>query len=192
MLNRIALIALTLAVALGAAVPVRADEAAAWAALRAGGHVALMRHTDAPGGTGDPPGFRLEDCATQRNLSAKGRSDAAEIGAHLRAKGIAFEKILSSPWCRCMDTARLLDMGPVEAAPTFSNVVVLRDQTETLTQGAQALIADWRDVGALLVVTHGANIRALTGISPATGEIVVVDAAEDGSIATVGRIPPAR
>jgi phosphohistidine phosphatase SixA len=191
MSNRVALIALTFAIAL-AAVPARADEVAAWAALRAGGNVALMRHTDAPGGTGDPPGFKLEDCATQRNLSAKGRSDAAEIGARLKAEGIAFEKILSSPWCRCMDTARLLDMGTVEPAPTFSNVVVLRDQTEALTQGAQAVIADWRGAGTLLVVTHGANIRALTGISPATGEIVVVDAAEDGSIETVGRIPPAR
>ena len=50
-----------------------ADDAAnAWAALRAGGHVALMRHADAPGGFGDPPGFRVDDCATQRNLSARG------------------------------------------------------------------------------------------------------------------------
>jgi phosphohistidine phosphatase SixA len=191
MSNRIALIALTLAVALAAA-PGRADEAAAWTALRAGAHVALMRHTDAPGGTGDPPGFKLEDCTTQRNLSDKGRAEAAQIGTRLKAEGIAFEKILSSPWCRCMDTARLLDMGPVEPAPTFSNVVVLRDQTEALTKGARALIADWRGAGTLLVVTHGANIRALTGISPATGEIVVVDAAEDGSIEPVGRIPPAR
>jgi phosphohistidine phosphatase SixA len=191
MSNRVALIALTFAIAL-AAVPARADEAAAWAALRAGGHVALMRHTDAPGGTGDPPGFKLEDCATQRNLSDKGRSDAADIGARLKAEGVAFEKILSSPWCRCMDTARLLDMGAVEAAPTFSNVVVLRERTEALTQGALALIAGWRGAGTLLVVTHGANIRALTGISPGTGEIVVVDAAEDGSIEAVGSIPPAR
>ena len=53
-----------------------AGEAEAWAALRAGRHVALMRHADAPGGFGDPPGFRIEDCATQRNLSAKGRADA--------------------------------------------------------------------------------------------------------------------
>jgi phosphohistidine phosphatase SixA len=192
MLNRLALCVLSVALVLGAADMAGADEAAAWAALRAGGHVALMRHTDAPGGTGDPPGFRLEDCATQRNLSENGRGDAAAISARLKAEGIAFEKILSSPWCRCRDTARLLDMGPVEAAPTFSNVVVLRDQTETLTEGAAAVIGDWRGAGTLLVVTHGANIRALTGISPGTGEIVVVDAAEDGSIEAVGRIPPAR
>lgn len=187
MSNRIALVALTLVVALAAAVPVRADEAAAWTALRAGGHVALMRHTDAPGGTGDPPGFRLEDCATQRNLSDKGRAEATQIGARLKAEGIAFENILSSPWCRCMDTARLLDMGPVEPAPTFSNVVVLREQTLTLTEGARALIAGWQGAGTLLVVTHGANIRALTGISPATGEIVVVDRSTEA----IGRIPPA-
>src|SRR5262245_33840984 len=185
MSNRIALIALSFAMVFGAA-PAHADEAAAWAALRAGGHVALMRHTDAPGGTGDPPGFKLEECATQRNLSERGRTDAAAIGGRLKAEGIAFEKILSSPWCRCMDTARLLDMGAVERAPTFSNVVVLRDQAETLTDGARALIAGWRGTGTLLVVTHGANIRALTGISPATGETVVVD----GSIETIGRIPP--
>ena len=68
-----------------------ADDAAnAWKALRAGGHVALMRHADAPGGAGDPPGFRLDDCATQRNLSEKGRADAAKIGVRLKQEGIAF------------------------------------------------------------------------------------------------------
>ena len=93
-----------------------ADEAeTVWTALRAGRHVALMRHTDAPGGVGDPPGFRLDDCASQRNLSAKGRADAARIGARLRSERIAVERIVSSPWCRCMDTATLLELGPVEA-----------------------------------------------------------------------------
>jgi hypothetical protein len=76
-----------------------ADEADAWTALHAGRHVALMRHNDAPGGAGDPPGFRVDDCATQRNLSAKERADAARIGPRLRSEGIAVERILSSPWC---------------------------------------------------------------------------------------------
>ena len=93
-----------------------ADEAEAWTALHAGRHVALMRHTDAPGGAGDPPGFRVDDCATQRNLSAKGRADAARIGARLRSEGIAVERILSSPWG---PTATLLELGLVEAEPTF-------------------------------------------------------------------------
>ena len=70
-----------------------ADDAAnAWKALRAGGHVALMRHTDAPGGVGDPPGFRVDDCATQRNLSEKGRQDATKIGARLQRKGSRSKK----------------------------------------------------------------------------------------------------
>jgi phosphohistidine phosphatase SixA len=165
-----------------------ADEAAkAWDALRAGGHVALMRHADAPGGFGDPPGFRVEDCATQRNLSAKGRSDAEKIGARLKREGIAFEKILSSPWCRCIDTGKLMNLGTVETEATFGNVVVLRDQRETLTAGGRGLIAKWMASGNLLVVTHGANISALTGVSPASGEIVVVKGGSDRA-EPVGRL----
>jgi phosphohistidine phosphatase SixA len=163
-----------------------ADNAAdAWKALRTGGHVALMRHADAPGGVGDPPGFRVDDCATQRNLSEKGRADVEKIGSRLKREGIAFEKILSSPWCRCIDTAKLLNLGTVETEATFGNVVVLRDQREALTAGARALIARWTAPGNLLVVTHGANISALTSISPASGEIVVV---RSGSSEAVGRL----
>jgi len=147
-----------------------------------------MRHADAPGGAGDPPGFRLDDCATQRNLSARGRADALRIGARLRSEGIAVERILSSPWCRCMDTATLLELGPVEAEPTFGNVVVLSDQRASLTAGARAVIDKWTGRGILLVVTHGANIFALTGISPASGEIVVVRSGSGGSSQSVGRL----
>jgi phosphohistidine phosphatase SixA len=182
---RLSILALLILALSRAAHPARADDTVAWAALRAGAHVALMRHADAPGGAGDPPGFRLEDCATQRNLSDKGRADAAKIGARLKAEGIRIEKILSSPWCRCMETARLLQLGPVEAQPAFSNVFVLRDQTEQLTAGARAVIDAWKGSGILLVVTHGANIFALTGVSPASGEIVVVGG---GSREAVGRL----
>ena len=100
---------------------------------------------------------------------------------------MAFEKILSSPWCRCIDTAKLLNLGTVEAEATFGNVVVLRDQRETLTAGARALIAQWTARGNLLIVTHGANIFALTGISPASGEIVVVKSGSD-RVEPVGRL----
>jgi phosphohistidine phosphatase SixA len=167
---------------------VRAGEAEAWAALRAGRHVALMRHADAPGGFGDPPGFRVDDCATQRNLSARGRADAQRIGARLRAEGIAAARILASPWCRCIDTATLLQLGAVEAVPTFGNVVVLRDQREPLTSGARAVIDQWTGSGILFVVTHGANIHALTGIQPASGEIVVVRGGSGGGREPVGRL----
>jgi phosphohistidine phosphatase SixA len=165
-----------------------ADDAAdAWKALRAGGHVALMRHADAPGGVGDPPGFRVDDCATQRNLSEKGRADAEKIGSRLKREGIAFEKILSSLWCRCIDTAKLLNLGTVETEATFGNVVVLKDQRQILTTGARALIAQWTAGGNLLVVTHGANIQALTGVWLASGEIVVVKGGSDRT-EPVGRL----
>jgi phosphohistidine phosphatase SixA len=167
-----------------------ADEAAAWTALREGGHVALMRHALAPGGAGDPPGFRLGDCATQRNLSAEGRADAAAVGAMLWGEEIVIGRVLSSPWCRCVDTARLMELGAVEIEPTFSNAFVLRERRGELAAGARAIIAGWRGPGTLLVVTHGANIQALTGGgNPASGEIVVVSAGADGTIREVGRIP---
>lgn len=169
--------------------PGSANEAAAWAALRQGGHVALMRHADAPGGAGDPAGFRLDDCATQRNLSERGRADARAIGARLRAERISFT-LMSSPWCRCLDTARLLGLGEPKVAATFSNVVVLSQQRQSLTQGARAVVGSWEGPTNLLVVTHGANIQALTGgFNPASGEIVVVRGEAGGAVREVGRIP---
>ncbi|MDI4238849.1 MULTISPECIES: histidine phosphatase family protein [unclassified Bradyrhizobium] len=187
-MDRIRLAIFTILLTLCAAPDIASsDEAEAWTALRAGRHVALMRHADAPGGAGDPPGFRIDDCGTQRNLSSKGRADAARIGARLRSEGIAVEKILSSPWCRCIDTATLLELGPIEVEPAFGNVVVLSDQTAALTAGARAVIDKWTGSGILLVVTHGANIRALTGVSPASGEIVVVRS-EGGGSKPVGRL----
>jgi phosphohistidine phosphatase SixA len=123
-------------------------------ALRQGGPVALIRHTDAPGGLGDSPGSRLDDCATQRDLSAKGQADAKAVGQNFRGEGVAIGKLLSSPWCRCVDTARLMDRGAVEIEPTFSNVVIMIDQRAALTKGAGAVINGWKGSETLLIVTH--------------------------------------
>ena len=82
----------------------------------------------------------------------------------------------------------LLELGPVEAEPTFGNVVVLREQATSLIAGARGVIDKWTGSGILLVVTHGANILALTGISPASGEIVVVRSGRGGSSESVGRL----
>ena len=176
---------------LAALSPARADEAAAWAALQRGAVVALMRHADAPG-AGDPPGWRLDDCGTQRNLSAEGRADARAVGDRLRKTRVPIAKVLSSPWCRCVDTASLLAMGPVQIEPTFSNAFVLSDRRAELTQGARRLIASWRGPGSLLVVTHGSNIQALTGRSPASAEVLVVSAQADGSLREIGSLAPPR
>ena len=172
-----------------AAAPVRADEAAALAALRQGGHVALMRHTDAPGPSGDPAGFRLDDCATQRNLSDRGRTEAGAAGARLKRDQARITRIVSSPWCRCLDTARLLDLGTVETEEAFSNAFVLSSRRDDLAKAARAVIDAWKGDGTLLVVTHGANILALTGHSPASGEIVVVAPGGSGRLRQIGRLP---
>jgi len=183
-----ALAPLVLLVAAGAA---RADEAAAWAALRQGGVVALMRHGEAPG-VGDPPGWRLDDCATQRNLSDTGRADARAVGVRLRAERIAFGRVVSSPWCRCLDTAALVDVGPVQVEPAFANAFVLRDRREALREAGRAVVAAWRGPGVLLVVTHGENIQALTGRTPATAELVVVAPGADGALREIGILAPPR
>jgi phosphohistidine phosphatase SixA len=163
---------------------------ALWTKLREGGRVALIRHAQAPGGAGDPAGYRLDDCATQRNLSEKGRTDARALGEQIRAQGVPVGKVLTSEWCRCRETARLLDLGPVEDAPTFNNAYNLRDQRERLTDGARAVIGAWSGPGTLIVVTHGANILPLTGIQPGEGEIVVVEPDRDSPsrLKVLGRI----
>jgi phosphohistidine phosphatase SixA len=181
--------ALLLVVAAALAGSARADEAAAWQALRQDAVVALLRHAEAPG-VGDPPGWRLDDCATQRNLSERGRAEARAVGARLRQERIRIARVLSSPWCRCLETARLVDVGAVQQEPTFGNAFVLSDRRGDLREGGRAVIDRWRGPGVLLVVTHGENIRALTGQSPSTGEIVVVAPRAGGELKVIGAVPP--
>ena len=176
------------------AAEVRADTTELWNALKRGGAVALVRHTEAPGGAGDPAGFRLDDCTTQRNLSERGRADARRLGDRFRQHGISVDKVLSSRWCRCKETAALMDLGAVEPMSTFDNAFVLRGQVKELTEGARAIVADWKGPGALVIVTHGANILPLTGIQPVEGAMVVVvpDPALDARLRVLGSITPGR
>ena len=108
---------------------------AAWQALRDGGTVALFRHARAPG-TGDPPQFRLEDCSTQRNLSAEGRRQAQAIGEQFRARQIPVEQVLSSRWCRALDTARLAFGSLTEPFPPLDSFFAGRDREEAQTAGS--------------------------------------------------------
>ncbi|MSO68222.1 MAG: histidine phosphatase family protein [Pseudolabrys sp.] len=168
-----------------------ADERArTWAALRGDGHVALIRHASAPGAPGDPDGFRPDDCKTQRNLSENGRAEASALGERFRAQQVKVGKVISSQWCRCRQTAELMDIGPVEDASTFNNAYVLSGVRDKLTAGARATIAAWRGPGTLVVATHGQNILALLGIHPGEGEVVVVvpEPASEKKMRLVGRI----
>lgn len=148
-------------------------ETALWAALKNGDHVALMRHARAPG-TDDPPGFRLDDCSTQRNLSEAGREQARSIGARFREHGIENVVIYSSQWCRCLETAQLLDLGKVNPFPGLNSF--FRDGSREAMQTAEvrALIKKRPKGASLVLVTHQVNITALSGVIPQSGEIVVL------------------
>lgn len=168
-----------------------ADTRAAWDALRGDGHVALIRHAAAPG-VGDPPGYRLDDCRTQRNLSDGGRAAARALGDRFRAERVKVGKVIASQWCRSRQTAELMELGPVEDAPGFNNVFVLRDQREAITAQGRAVIAAWRGPGTLVVATHGDNIHELLGSNPREGEVVVVKPEPSAArkLRVIGRIPP--
>src|SRR5262245_28154595 len=149
------------------------DSEEAWAALLKGGHVALIRHGNAPPGYGgDAPGFKIDDCKTQRNLDEEGREEAQALGAAFRDHSVRVDRVLSSPWCRCMDTARLMAVGTVE---TSWALVPDRDPSAPVRlRELQGLVSSWRGPGTLVLVTHGFTVRALLGFLPIQGETVVL------------------
>ena len=164
-----------------------AEEEAAWNALRAGGHVALIRHALAPG-TGDPADFTLGDCSTQRNLSDEGRAQAARIGARFRSAGMESARVFSSQWCRCLETAELLGLGPVEALPILNSFYERRENQERQTRALEDWLAAQELERPVVLVTHQVNITALTGVFPTSGEMVVIRRTDDGGISVVDSI----
>lgn len=176
------------AVVLLARSPLAAAEAAAWEALRGGGAVALFRHAMAPG-AGDPPGMRLGDCSTQRNLDEAGRAQARRIGEAFRAEGVAVGAVLTSRWCRAAETAALAFPGLSRAEPAFDSFFDNREEGPARTALARRVLLEWRGPGALVAVTHQVNVTALTGVFPSSGEGVVLGRG-GGGLVVVGRVRP--
>jgi broad specificity phosphatase PhoE len=167
--------------------PATASEAL-WALLKDGGQVVLLRHTITTTGVGDPDGFRVEDCASQRNLTEQGREDARRLGAAFRARGVPVGRVLSSRFCRCLETARLA-FGKAEAYPPLDNLFHDRGREPERAGAIRALAAQRPDDGNLVLVTHGINIQAAVGLQPAPGEMIVVTPRGDGRYEVRGRIP---
>lgn len=164
------------------------DSQEAWAALVQGGYVALIRHGNAPPGYGgDPPGFKIDDCATQRNLDEKGRAQARALGEAFRQHAVRADKVLSSPWCRCLETARLMALGPVDG--TWA--AAASDRSPERLGALREMLASWRGPGTLVVVTHALTVQALVGIMPDQAETVVVrpKPGREPGVEVVGRIP---
>jgi len=163
------------------------DEEALWQRLREGGAIVLMRHAATEPGIGDPPGFVLARCATQRNLSAAGRRDARRVGAALRGHGVQPGAVWSSRWCRCLETARLA-FARAEPEPGLDSM--FNDDAPAAAAKRRALharLAARRERTPLVLVTHDVNIRALTGHALAPGEMVVTEL-RDGKLEVLGRL----
>ena len=158
-----------------------------WALLKGGGQVALIRHTITTPGVGDPPGFRLEECSTQRNLTDEGRGHAKRIGEAWRARGIPVERVLSSPWCRCVETAKL-SFGKSENSAALGNLFGRPENRAKQVEEMKTLASMRPKNGNLVLVTHGSTIAALTGVSPGTGEMVIVTPQGGGKFAVAGRL----
>ncbi|MGO3276298.1 histidine phosphatase family protein, partial [Halomonas sp.] len=121
-----------------------------WQALKEGDLAILMRHSLAPG-IGDPPGFELSQCDTQRNLSAQGRDQAKAVGRTFRERDIPIAAVYSSSWCRALETAELMALAPVMPTPWLDSFFRGRGDQAQITQTAQQQIAAWKGPGNLLL-----------------------------------------
>lgn len=161
-------------------------DGAALAALTAPGAVGVMRHALAPGYS-DPSHFKIDDCSTQRNLDAAGRAQARATGAALRAAGVGFDLILTSQWCRCRETARLLGLGLVRDLPALNSFFEHPGRAPRQTAALRATLAGLPAGQRVLLVSHYVNIADLTGQTTASGEILVARRGGDGTLAVTGR-----
>ena len=184
--RRAMLVALIPAAVVAAAGPARADEQL-WSLLKGGGQALLMRHAVTTTGVGDPPGMRLDDCATQRNLSEEGRRDARRIGETFRARGIPVGRVMSSPWCRCLETARLA-FGTPETWAALGNLFGRPARRDDQVREMRALVGERPGAGNLVLVSHGSTIVALTDVSLGSGEMVVVTPRGSGRFTVAGRL----
>jgi len=168
----------------GAALAQDAD--AVWAALRTPGAVIVLRHSYAPGGF-DPPGARLDDCSTQRNLDDNGRAQARRIGEAFREHGISVGKVLSSPRCRCLDTGRLA-FGQAQPWAPLQGALSDSELRRRLVSEIRDAIAAHRDGPPLVLVTHGSVVSDLAGLNVRMGELVVFRRGADGVHTIAGRL----
>ncbi|TIL73722.1 MAG: histidine phosphatase family protein [Mesorhizobium sp.] len=159
---------------------------AGWALLRDGGHVVLLRHAMVTGTT-DPANFDIEKCATQVNLSVRGKQQARKIGALFDARAAPVERVLSSRYCRALDTARTAFR---EEPEPFAPLDLLKTDASGKAAQLEAImneISAYSGSDNVVMVTHLENIMALTGISPREGEAVIVEPQGDG-LRVLGRV----
>jgi phosphohistidine phosphatase SixA len=167
-----------------------------WKMLARGGYVVLLRHTSTVPGVGDPPGFSLDDCATQRNLSAEGRAQAMRWRAAIAENKVAIGDVFSSEWCRCVDTAQLAFGGATVQPKKWSALNSFFEaaqnqsaQTAAIKKRLPALLQAAKKSGNnAVLITHQVNISALTGVAPQSGEAVIIELDAQRNIVVAGRL----
>jgi phosphohistidine phosphatase SixA len=154
------------------------------------GYVLLFHHSLAPG-VGDPANFKLNDCSTQRNLSAEGRKDAKEIGEWLQRRQVKIFRVESSRWCRAKETAQLLNLGKVRLNRNLDSLFQEADATKNpqTSRVRQQIINHRNKAGLLVLVGHYVNIAALTGVGVDSGEGILVRADSKGVLKVFGATP---
>ena len=156
--------------------------------MQSGNSVLMIRHALAPG-VGDPEDFDVNDCSTQRNLDQRGRAQAQAIGRWLRDRGINNIKLYSSQWCRCMDTARLMDVGKVTPLPALNSFFESPADREPNLAAVRKFIQDNSKSGELIVmVTHQVTISGITGKWTDSGHGKLVQMTKGGNIQLLGEL----
>ena len=147
-----------------------------WAIPQEGNKIILIRHASAPGG-GDPDGFKINDCSTQRNLDEIGIKQSKKIGELFKKKLIPIDKVLSSQWCRCKDTARYAFGKFNEFSALNSTFQSPFDKNEKKQlKEIRDYIKNWKgNEKNLIMITHFSIITKITNSTPSSGEIVIID-----------------
>lgn len=153
-------------------------------------NIILMRHALAPG-TGDPGNFTLGQCETQRNLNDVGRQQAVDTGQFLQENGVSLNTVYTSQWCRCVETAELMQLGEhVVELPVINSFFQEMSKASSQTEALQQWLAEQSGDELILLVTHQVNITAFTGVYPRSGELVVGRYDSDGQFTLLGRVDP--
>ncbi len=150
------------------------SDSAMIAAMQSTGHILMIRHAIAPG-FGDPDNIQIGDCSTQRNLDESGRKQSKQIGAWLKSHNITPSAIYSSQWCRCLDTARLLDLGDVKELPALNSFFQMTENRESNLKNLNEFMSKLDTENKLIImVTHSVTISAISGETVASGNGVIL------------------
>ena len=146
-----------------------------WEPAKDGDKIILIRHSKAPG-FGDPPGFKIKDCKTQRNLSEEGIDQSKKIGKLFKDNYIQIDKVLSSEWCRCKDTARFAfnNYETFKGLNSFYQEKFYKYKDEQI-KSLKKYISNWNSEKNLILVTHFVVISEMLNFGTSSGEIVVID-----------------